>query len=565
MDTPLHILICGRGLAAVMTAAALAHNLPDAVNITLLDIEGTDKTDVFYGSAASPSAYDFMRSIGMEEPELLLGSNTAFSFGTHYKQWGGNKRGPNEKQRSWMQSFHLPLPVFNGVDFHHYLVRRHQLENPAGVSKSGARGPSLEPYIMPVQAAYKGAFAHPPEGRKIPLANAQYGYHVSPASWTRCIAARLPARINRLSGAIKTLIQSDGAIRAVDLGGEQQVSADLFIDCTGPTAQLLVPLQSSAPDGDNHANGSVNGSANGGVNPVEARTLRAAQSWTPLPSHTEHKQDTQNTPQNLRSSCRTLTGEDFGWTAETPLQNGVHRLALYHPNDEDAALKNLGALGALGGAGEPHSAPIEIKTGRRAAAWQGNCVAIGQSAAAVEPLTPAPLMLLQGDIERLLELIPVSSDMQVERREYNRRFREDHIHAGLFQQAFFAAPQKTAPEKASPEKTTAPYWQAARRAAADDQELSDKLAAKIEQFESRGVFVTYDYEPFSPQDWAMLHFGLGHYPARYDPLADRAPAAKINESLDRMEMAIAAMAEKMPPHAVYMSGLLRYLQDKHGS
>jgi len=49
----------------------------------------------------------------------------------------------------------------------------------------------IEPYIMPAAAAYKGVFAHPPEGRKIPLASAEYGYQFSPASLVTLMRAKL--------------------------------------------------------------------------------------------------------------------------------------------------------------------------------------------------------------------------------------------------------------------------------------------------------------------------------------------------------------------------------------
>jgi len=223
---------------------------------------------------------------------------------------------------------------------------------------------------------------------------------------------------------------------------------------------------------------------------------------------------------------------------------------VYDPASEAAALAALGGSPAA-------STDIEIK--RQDAPWQGNCAAIGQSAAVIEPLTPAPLMMLQADISRLLELIPVSQEMAIERREYNRRFQDDHSHAALFEAAFFAQ-DDDAGESAQPQHAS-PYWRAAKiyHARAD---AGGKLSAKLTQFKSRGALVSFDCEPFSAEDWVMLHFGLGHVPARYDPLADRMPNAQIEATLGRMKTAVSQMAEKMPPHHVYMTGLLRYLREQ---
>ena len=62
----------------------------------------------------------------------------------------------------------------------------------------------------------------------------------------------------------------------------------------------------------------------------------------------------------------------------------------------------------------------------------------------------------------------------------------------------------------------------------------------------------------------MLHLGLGRQPERYDPLADHIPDDQLKNRLTQMRGAIEMMAKKMPPHHVYMTGLLKYLKEKHG-
>jgi hypothetical protein len=57
---------------------------------------------------------------------------------------------------------------------------------------------------------------------------------------------------------------------------------------------------------------------------------------------------------------------------------------------------------------------------------------------------------------------------------------------------------------------------------------------------------------------------MGRDMQRYDPLADRIPEAALANKLSQMKTAIKQMADKMPPHQHYMSGLLKYLKEKHG-
>jgi tryptophan halogenase len=226
---------------------------------------------------------------------------------------------------------------------------------------------------------------------------------------------------------------------------------------------------------------------------------------------------------------------DYGWQAETPLQASAARLTVYDPKSEAEALS------AHGG---PPERSAEVSVGRRADAWVENCVAIGHAARVVEPLTPAPLMLLERDIERLLSLIPFSSEMSVERREYNRRSAEDHEHAELFTRALFET-------EGLPDT---PYWRAARA-----EPVSEKLARKLELFEDRGFLVAYDLEPFHPEDWTILHYGMGRRAARYDRTADRAPPEQVRSFLANMKREIDSAVEGLPSHAAYMTELKQYL------
>lgn len=477
----LNIIICGGGLAGQMTAAALANQLPPKIAITLVDCPQSDACDPLYGGVTAPSAYDFNRAIGIAEPELILQSDTAFSFGTHYRQWGG---------RSWFQGFQQPLAVIDQVLLPHYLARLGQTE--------------LEPYLISAMAARSGVFAHPPEQPEHPLSRAEYGYQFDPASYAALFArATGPGRVKRVAAGLATVERDEAGITALHLSDGQTLRANLYVDCTGPKAALL--------------------SLAGGVFSGERRLGFAA---------------SRAKVEALGAPCRTLTAHAFGWQSETPLKGGIARLSVFAP--EDAAL-------AMHGEAAAHSAVVRI--GRYKEAWRGNCVGIGQAAAVIEPLTPAPVMLLQRDIERLLSLIPVSDDMAMEQREYNRQYTDDCDHAALFQRALFET--SGLPQAA--------YW-----AAACAEPVPEKLQRKIEQFESRGLHVGYDLEPFQPEDWTILHYGMGRHPERYDRVADNAPKDRIAHHLAALQHEIGKVVTAMPSHMTYMTNLTRYLLQQKG-
>lgn len=479
-----HIVICGTGLAAHMTAAALCSQLPPSTRITLAKIGDTSDTDLFYGSVSAPSAYSFNLSVGLSEPKLLLESNTAFSWGTKYVQWAGGRR-------SWIQCFHLAMPVIDGVLFHHYLAKQGETQ--------------LDRYLVSAAAARKGVFVHPPQRPSQtgpqPLARAEYGYQFDPASYARLFQSSTDwARVQQVDGTLAEVECGEGGIASIRLADGRSLKADWYIDCTGPEALLLSSL------------GSVF---------LGDRRLRAAMTKRPVAQ--------------LGQPIREITPKEYGWRAETPLQGCTAQLTVYAPESEAEALSAHG--------GEPDCS-AEVTVGRRADAWSGNCVAIGQAARVVEPLTPAPLMLLERDIERLLSLIPFSSEMSVEQREFNRRFADDHEHAELFTRALFET-------DGLPDT---PYWQAARA-----EPMDEKLARKIELFEDRGVLVAYDLEPFHPEDWTILHYGMGRRAARYDRSADRAQPAQVQGFLANLKREIDKAVEGLPSHAAYMAELRQYL------
>lgn len=479
-----HILICGGGLAAAMTVASLARQLARDTRITFVDT-GSPASDLFYGTVTAPSAYAFNLAAGVEEPAVVLRSDTGFSWGTRYTQWGG--------RRSWTQCFALPFPIVDGVVFHQYLAA-------AGID-------GIEAYLIAARAAQRAAFAHPPRGPgatgQHPLARADYGYQIDPASYAGLFVAAIPPeRVDRVHGDLAEVETGAGGIAGIRLRDGRLFTADLYVDCTGSDAALLGRLV--AP---------VDGAWRIGI--ATSDTDGAAQPQLPL---------------------RTVAATRHGWRSDTPLRDRVLHACAYHPSQADEAAAAL-----------PHAPDrtAEATAGQREAAWSANCVAIGHAAGVIVPHTPAPMMLLERDIDRLLTLIPDTGDMAVERREYNRRFCDDFSHAALFDRALVEAG----------DVPDARYWQAARATP-----VPAKLRHKIEMFERRGLLVAYDLEPFHPEDWTILHLGMGRRPARHDRLADRADRTHIEQYLATMQRDIDRVVASMPECATYRAQLETYLE-----
>ncbi len=352
--------------------------------------------------------------------------------------------------------------------------------------------------LITAQAGLSGRFAHPPEDPTLPLSRAEYGYQFSPNEWAASLAdKRAEGRVQNIRGNIAKIVAEAGCIKQIHLQSDVVIESDLFIDCTG--------LQRSVVS-------SVGGAFDAKYSSsVSLKSSQDSALGTPL---------------------RIVEGHPTGWTSTNHL---------------DGARQVL-TVGAPGLSASECDANVEAELGRLREAWVGNCIAIGQSAHALEPLTPAPMMLLQQDVERLLELIPIEDDTSAERKEYNRRFNDDAEHAELFQTAIMIGSGHD----------NGAYWTDVRRHAP-----SEKLERKLSQFESRGLLAKYDLEPFNDEDWLIMHNGIGRSPKRYDRQVDHLTDLEIDQRLNGLAQAVQAMVSRMPPHALYMQKMKRYFEKQN--
>lgn len=470
-DSNQTLIVCGGGLAGHIAAVSLANGLGEGRKIVFLPDVASNAADPLYGSVTAPGGYEFLRGLGLDEPTLIQQTSTSFSFGTAFRDWPFS-------ERDWVQCHHLPFPALAGVPFQQHVTRHEKV---------------LEPLLVSAQAANKGKFAHPPEDNRVSLSRAEYGYQFSVDDFVAFLKAQIEStHVEIVEGGLSDIKIDNGRITEIEMQSGEQVSGNLFVDCTG-----FDRLAVSALGGHFETEREV---------AVSIEAERAAKLGPP---------------------CRAITGTANGWRATTHLQGFEHHLTVCEP-----------------GSASPDSS-IEMSLGSLPEAWISNCVAVGHAAHVSEPLTPAPMMLLQADLERLLELIPVNDDMTAERREYNRRFEADVTNAGLFQNALF----RGAASRSSP------YWTEAAASSA-----SGSLDRKIAQFEHRGLLAKNDLELFTDEDWLILHNGMGRQPAKYDRQVERASKIETEKQLAGLRHSIEQIVDRMPTHHDYVANLKRYLE-----
>jgi len=319
------ITVFGDGFAGLLCAAKLVRILPDEIKLTYVEAPTSSQTDIFFGTTTSPSFYEFLLGLDITEPFLLQNTNASFSLGTQYKNWGS-------KQANWTQSFNRPLPIFNGVNFHHYLAR---------LKSTTPDMSDISSFVMASRAAQHGVFAHPPSGQKIPLADVEYGYHISPISCREVIKTYIQkTAMSWITADIDSVNKENDSILSVVLSNGQTIKSDFIINALGTGSKLTASASKFE---------------------ITDRTLTAISSLD------------QTKP--MQGVCRTLTGKNYGWQSETPLQNGQYRLTVFDPASETEATKDHAVSPDMS---------VRVNLGRTLKPWVGNCLTLGHGAAIIE-------------------------------------------------------------------------------------------------------------------------------------------------------------------------------------
>ena len=480
------IVIVGGGSAGWMAAAALANMVRGNCRIVLVesDVIGT----VGVGEATIPPIKQFIQSLGITEAAFVKATGASFKLGIEFDGWTR----PGER---YFHPFGSHGIGFDRVPLHQYWLRE---------ALSGGGSP-LQELAMAWAAAKRGRFAHPSADARMVQSTFDYAYHFDAGLFARLLRSYAEERgVTRHEGQIVDVHVDgqSGFIAGVETQDGVRIEGDFFIDCSG-FAGLLIgkALGVEYLDWSHWL-------------PCDRAVAAGSQITGPRPPYT-----------------RAIAGA-AGWQWRIPLQ---HRMGNGHvycsafTSDDEAAGALLDAID-----GEALASPRALRfvTGRRAAFWKGNCVALGLSAGFMEPLESTSLHLVQSGISRFLALFPDRDCDPASAQEFNRvtskeyeRIRDFlilHYHANFREE---------------------PLWQYCR-----EMPLPDSLAYKIAQFRAAGRIVASQFELFQNASWAAVLTGQGVMPHKYDPLVDQRPHVDATARLAALRRIMGEAAAQMPMH-----------------
>ena len=485
------IAIVGGGTAGWMSAAALSKYLGKAARIHLIESEQIGTIGV--GEATIPPIIGFIRSLGIDEDDLIRKTKATFKLAIEFKDW-------LRIGHTYYHPFGQTGFDMNGVPFFACWLRLFQQ----------GRARKLDDYSLMSVAASGAKFMRPIQAPTTPLEGITYALHFDASLFARTLREYCEARgVVRTEGKVANvaLRGEDGFIERLDLEDGTTVTADLFIDCTGLRGLLIEGALGAGYDDWTH------------WLPCNRAVAVGCERKGPLSSHT------------LSAAL------DAGWRWRIPLQHRVGNGYVYAADliSDDRATDTL--LAQL--EGKPASDPLLIKftAGRRKRMWIKNCVALGLAAGFLEPLESTSIHLIQRGIALLISTFPDRRFAPEEIARYNKVSAFEYERIRDFLIAHYVLTEREDSE----------LWRHCRAL-----ELPDSLKERIALYRAYGRIVREAEELFVPHSWQHVFVGQDLMPGGYDPIADMIPEAQIAANLADLADKIQKSADYMPRQTEYI-------------
>lgn len=487
------VIIVGGGTAGWMTAAAFSRFLrKDMCRIRV--IESADIPSVGVGEATIPQIQLFNSLLELDEDEFVKRTQATFKHGIEFVDW-------KSVGHSYMHPFGSIGLNFEGVEFYQYWLK---------MAQQGKVG-DLQEYAFNSVAGKSGKMMRSINAPNSPLNSINYAFHFDAALYVEFLKDYATKRgVLHTEGKVAqvNLRKQDGFIDNLILASGENVSGELFIDCTGFRGLLIEQTLHVGYQDWSH--------------------------WLPCDRAVVVPSETTSDPVPYTRS----TAQSAGWQWRIPLQHRVGNGHVYSSKfmsdqqAQDILLQNI--------EGEPLIEPrmLKFKGGMRNKMWHKNCVAIGLSAGFVEPLESTAIHLIQSGISRLMSLFPTTAFDKEDITTYNRQAALEIERI----RDFIILHYKLT------ERDDSDFWNYCR-----NMEIPDYLQNKIDLFKANGRIFREDEELFNQTSWLSVMVGQGLMPQGYHPLVNILSEEEILRRMESVRKTILQSVDYMPTQKEFIA------------
>ncbi|MBQ4849739.1 tryptophan halogenase family protein [Pseudoalteromonas sp. MMG012] len=489
------LTIVGGGTAGWLTASLFAKVMGKQLNIIL--IESDNIASVGVGEATIPPILPFNGALGIDENTFIQATKATIKLGIQFEGWSKTKP-------SYMHAFGNIGKDFPFCDFYHHWLAAKALGNKH----------DFWDFSLNYQAAKQHKFAKLQNIPNTRLKGLSYAYHFDAHLYAQFLSQHAQSMgVTRIEGTVDSvgIATETGFVEQLTLTDGQQVSGDIFVDCTGMQALLI------------------------------EKTLNCGfEDWSHwLPCDRAMAVQSTHDSEKIEPFTRS-TVHRAGWQWRIPLQHRVGNGIVYsskHMSDESAKATLLENV-----SGEVLGSPkvIRFRTGKRLTPWHKNVVAIGLSSGFLEPLESTSIHLIQTAAVRLLKLFPQGNINQSSVEQFNRETGQE-----LEQIRDFIILHYKLNDRADSD-----FWRLCSGMA-----IPERLKHRIALFKESGVLPHQADALFAEMAWQQVMIGQGLIPEQQHPLIDSLSAQQRNELLVNLKTLIDATVASLPTHDAFLASL----------
>jgi tryptophan halogenase len=302
-----------------------------------------------------------------------------------------------------------------------------------------------------------------------------YAYHVDAVKLANLLRkVAIESGVQHILDTVETVnLKEDGAIRSVTSRHNGELSADLYIDCTGFRAQLI---------------GQALGVA---FKPCDSVLFCDSALAIQVP---------YAQPGDPVASCTLSTAHEAGWTWDIGLDTRRGIGYVYSSAHTDDARAEQVLRAHVGKAADDISArKIRFTSGYREIQWHKNCVAIGLSGGFFEPLEATGIILIEAAAATLARLFPWGGLTDAGTRQFNQQMRRRFERALAFIKAHYCLSERR--------DTT--FWRDNVEAGSIPDELHDLLARWRDRPPAEIDF-DLNADIFTEHSWQYVLYGMGY-------------------------------------------------------
>src|SRR5947209_12911728 len=336
------VTVVGRDASLWLAAAALQRAL-GRTGLRVQAVELDSRIAEVDVHAAVPSLAAMHRLLGLDEKLVLNVCQAVPMVGQRFSNWA-------KGAAPFMLAYDDEPPPGGDLPFTQYWAKG-MLE--------GLRVPFEDFSLGSACARLNTVPSAPVEHARL---SARYGYHLDGASYSELVkqlAMRLGVDI--VEAGLRSVDAEGDSIAGLDLADGTRIGADLYIDASGREGRLIRSLKSA--------------------------TFESWSEWLPW-----DRMVAATAPRLPRlPAFSQISAFDAGWVGLFPLQSRTALIAVYNSAaiTDDEAVERAAVIARMPVGGD--AVVSELRPGIQRSPWIGNCVAIGESAIALDPIDAVEL------------------------------------------------------------------------------------------------------------------------------------------------------------------------------